>query len=55
MSAEEVWRSEQLSWNKGYEHGRETMLSDVRQLLVTYGPLNSVIPEIMKLLDRELS
>lgn len=45
----------QLVWNEGYEAGRNTMLKDVRQLLVTYGPLNSVIPEIMKLLDRELS
>jgi hypothetical protein len=55
MRTEEVWRIEQLAWNKGYEQGRETMLRDVRQLLITYGPLNSVIPEIMKLLDRELS
>jgi hypothetical protein len=51
----EIWRREQLSWNKGYEQGRNTMRRDVIDLLTTYGPLNSVIPEIMKLLDRELS
>lgn len=48
MSNEEIW-------NKGYEQGRQTMLLDVRKLLINYGPLNSVIPEIVKLLDRELS
>jgi len=44
-----------LVWTEGYEEGRDTMLSDVLNLLTTYGPLNSVIPEIVKLIERELS
>lgn len=43
-----------LVWNEGYEDGRNAMLADVINLLTTYGPLNSVIPEIVKLIEREL-